>query len=105
MNAQVQDMQLDILNATIHVLKKDPGVDQTALQNRERAAIIYALRNKYSMPSLLTALQLARSSYYYQQSGANRRDKYDSAREKIRAVFEENHQYYGYRRIHAVLKN
>ena len=107
LNAQVQDMQMqiDILNETIHVLKKDPGVDQTALRNRERAAIIDALRNKYSLPSLLAALQLARSSYYYRQVSASRRDKYDSAREKIRAVFEENRLCYGYRRIHAVLKN
>ena len=29
-------MEIDILKETIHVLKKDPGVDQTVLRNREQ---------------------------------------------------------------------
>ena len=39
LRTQIQDMQMeiDILKETINVLKKDPGVDQTPLRNREKA--------------------------------------------------------------------
>ncbi len=55
LKAQMQDMQLeiDILKETINVLKKDPGIDQTALSNREKAVIIDALKNKYSLPTFI----------------------------------------------------
>ena len=64
---QIQDMQMeiDILKETLNVLKKDPGIDQSAICNREKAVIIDALKNKYSLPSLLKKLQLSKSSYYY----------------------------------------
>ena len=44
--------------------KKDPGVDQTGLKNREKAVIIDALKSKYSLPDLCKKLSLPRSSYY-----------------------------------------
>ena len=37
-------MEIDILKETINVLKKDPGIDQTALSNKEKAVIIDALK-------------------------------------------------------------
>lgn len=42
LHAQVQDMQMeiDILKETINALKKDPGIDQSALKNREKAVIV-----------------------------------------------------------------
>lgn len=46
-------MEIDILKETINVLKKDPGIDQTALNNREKAVIIDALKSKYSLPKLI----------------------------------------------------
>ena len=54
LKAQMLEMQMeiDILKETINVLKKDPGVDQTALKNREKAVIIDALKSKYSLPDL-----------------------------------------------------
>ena len=41
LKSQIQDMQLeiDILKETLDVLKKAPGVDMTALRNREKALI------------------------------------------------------------------
>ena len=70
LKAQMLDMQMeiDILKETINVLKKDPGIDQTALSNWEKAVIIDALKNKYSLPDLLKKLNLAKSSYYYQKN-------------------------------------
>ncbi len=44
---QIHQMQLqiDILKETINVLKKDPGVNLSALKNREKAAIVDALKD------------------------------------------------------------
>jgi putative transposase len=106
LKSEVEDMrlQIDILKETINVLKKDPGVDQTVLRNREKAAIIDALKRKYSLPILLAALHCPRSSYYYQQKAVKRQDKYCPLKKRIQAIFEENYRCYGYRRIHAALR-
>lgn len=106
MKAQLHEMQLeiDILKETINVLKKDPGVDQTALKNREKAMIVDALKNKYSLPILLERLQISHSSYYYQEKIKQRTDKYSEVRKRIKKLFEDNKSRYGYRRIHCLLK-
>ncbi|MCR5294781.1 MAG: IS3 family transposase [Lachnospiraceae bacterium] len=103
---QMLEMQLeiDILKETINVLKKDPGVSKTPLKNKEKAAIVDALKARYTLPTLLSKLDLAKSSYYYQESTLNRIDKYKVLREQIRTAFYDNKACYGYRRIHALLK-
>ena len=65
LKAQVQNMQLeiDILKATLDVLKRDPGINTKTLSNREKAVIVDALRGKYSLPLLLEALNFPKSSY------------------------------------------
>jgi len=105
LKAQIQDMQLelDILKETLDVLKKDPGVDMTVLRNKEKAVIIDALRNKYSLPILLQKLEISKSSYYYQHRQVNLPDKYEVLRIRIIELFNENFGIYGYRRIHALL--
>ncbi len=67
-------LEINILKATLDVLKKDPGVDQSTLKNREKAAIIDALKNKYPLPTLLKALHYARSSYFYRKKAENPSD-------------------------------
>jgi hypothetical protein len=59
-------LEIDILKETLEVLKKDPHADLTTLRNQEKAVIVDALKNKYSLPILLQKLRLAKSSYYYQ---------------------------------------
>ena len=105
LKAQVQDMQLeiDILKETLEVLKKDPGADLTTLRNQEKAVIVDALKNKYSLPILLQKLRLAKSSYYYQHKLASTPDKYEALRDRITILFGENSGRYGYRRIRALL--
>lgn len=44
------------------------------------------------------------SSYYYQEAAHKRGDKHKEIRSKIQALFHENSQRYGYRRIHGFLK-
>ena len=106
LKAQMFDMQMeiDILKETINVLKKDPGIDQTALTNREKAVIIDALKNKYSLPVLLKKLNLAKSSYYYQEKAIHAEDKYHSLRKRITELFHENRDIFGYRKIHMLLR-
>jgi hypothetical protein len=47
LQTQVQDMQLeiDVLKETINVTKKDPDIDLSALNNKEKAVIIDVLKN------------------------------------------------------------
>ena len=99
---QMLEMQLeiDILKETINVLKKDPGVCKTPLKNKEKVAIVDALKDRYSLPVLLGKLALSKSSYYYQETRLNRIDKYQELREQIRGIFYDNKSCYGYRRIH-----
>lgn len=98
-------MEVDILKETINVLKKDPGVDLTSLKNREKAVIIGALKNRYSLPKLLKRFSLSKSSYYYQKSAINATDKYLKLRERISKHFHDNRDVYGYRRIYTLLVN
>ena len=106
LKAQMLDMQMeiDILKETINVLKKDPGIDQTALTNREKAVIIDALKNKDSLLDLLKKLNLAKSGYYYQEKAIHIADKYFHLRKRIIQLFHENRNIFGYRRIHMLLQ-
>ena len=106
LKAQMIDMQMeiDILKETINVLKKDPGVNQEALNNREKAVIIDALKNKYSLPKLCRKLCISRSSYYYQEAAMHAEDKYREVRVKICDLFHNNYDAFGYRKIYALLK-
>ena len=74
----------------------------TTLRNLEKAVIVDALRDKYSLPLLLRKLNLSKSSYYYQHKQASAPDKYEVLRLHIKALFAENSRRYGYRRIHGV---
>ncbi len=97
-------MEIDILKETINVLKKDPGANMEALKNREKAAIVDALRNRYPLPVLLTSLNLPKSSYYYQKACIVQEDKYGIIRTKVIEIFHNNKDCYGYRRVYALLK-
>ena len=103
---QVQNLQfeVDVLKETIAVLKKDPGVDLTALKNREKAVMIDVLKEKYALSMLLSCFNMAKSSYYYQKTVAHTPDKYLAFRAQITSIFQENRGVYGYRRIHLMLK-
>lgn len=105
LKTQLMELQLenDILRETIDILKKDPGINQTALKNNEKAVIVDALKEKYSLPKLLDKLKLSRSSYYYQKNAMNRPDKYESIKKQIKKLFNDNKGRYGSRRIWALL--
>ena len=61
-------MEVDVLKEALNLLKKDPGINITELKNREKAVIIDAVEDKYSLHQLLKCLCMAKSSYYYQRA-------------------------------------
>ena len=97
-------LQKDIYEKASELIKKDEGIDPEALTNREKAVLINALRETYSLKILLSEMKMAKSSYCYQNNVIKAQDKYTELRRKVKAVFQEAYCSYGYWRIHAVLK-
>lgn len=103
---QVHQLQLerDILTKVNELIKKDLGIKNLALTNREKTRIIDALRETYPLPVLLGVLKLARSCYFYHQSAMLLSDKYAEVRVTMADIFNDNYHCYGYRRIHSMLR-
>lgn len=95
-------LEYDILEKAAEIIKKDKGISLNELRNREKAEVIDALRDKYRLKVLLTALKMSKSSYCYQKAAKNK-DKYKDLRENIKSIFHESNETYGYRRVRAVL--
>lgn len=96
-------LERDVLEHTAEIIKKDPGVDPKNLANREKAILVDALRKTHPLKDLLDCLSLSRSSYFYQHARLLAEDKYGELKDRIRVLFKENGECYGYRRIHAML--
>jgi transposase InsO family protein/transposase-like protein len=98
---RVHELQLehDILVKASEIVKKDHGVNPQTLSNREKTLLVDALKDAYRRSELLMAVQLPRSSYYYQREALQRPDKYAEARQAIATIFVNNYRCYGYRRI------
>ena len=69
------------------------------------AKIIEGLRQKFPLSELLQYAKMSRSTFYYHQRRLNQPDKYVDLKVKIKEIFEQNKGYYGYRRVHATLRN
>lgn len=100
-----KQMELDALKKAAEIVKKDLGIDQQDLKNREKTILIDALRTKYPLNDLLEIMGLSKSSYFYQKETMKRPDKYISLKAKVKGIFCENQCRYGYRRVHAIIKN
>lgn len=98
-------MQKDILEKAGEIIKKDQGIFLEKLTNKEKTILIDALRPKYRLTQLLSIIDIPKSSYCYHKKQLALPDKYEDVRAKIIDVFEKNNRRYGYRRIHASLKN
>lgn len=98
------EMDNAILEQTIEILKKDPGVDPSELTNREKAMVIDALSNRFTVISLCKRLQIPRCSYYYAKSAASRPDAHTKTRKRIRAIFESSRMTFGSERIWNALR-
>ncbi|EER9344905.1 TPA: transposase [Escherichia coli] len=93
-----RQMELDILKKAEEIIKKDPGISISHLNNREKTKIADALRQTYPLTELLHVLGLARSSYFYHRAALKAGDKYATIRMMLTEIFNSNYQCYGYRR-------
>ena len=98
-------MERDALVVAGEILKKGQGISLTKLRNREKAIAIDALKEKYRLKDILVLFHMAKSSYFYHKKAIDVPDKYHDLSQIIKTEFENARSRYGYRRIHAVLKN
>ena len=83
------ELEKDVLEGTVEILKKDPGGDPKNLTNKEKTDLVDALKNKYPERELLACLGLARSSYFYHRKMKQSPDKYEQQRPSGKAEQEE----------------
>ncbi|HCM4479886.1 TPA: IS3 family transposase [Salmonella enterica subsp. enterica serovar Java] len=100
-----QQLELDILKKAEEIIKKDPGISISTLTNREKTKIADALRDTHPLPVLLSTLRLARSSYFYHRAALRAGDKHAGVRVSLSEIFHANYRCYGYRRLHAMLRD
>lgn len=100
------ELELDnaILEQTIEILKKDPGVDPSDLSNAEKTMVTDALSARFDISKLCGRLRIARSSFYYSKKAAQRPDPYADARVRVRAIFEQSGLTFGSERIWHALR-
>lgn len=105
LKAQVRKLQLeiDVRQATLEILKKDPGTDPKRLTNAEKAAVISSLRPKWKLKDLLALTRMAKSSYEYAAAALARPESAEraDARAAVVGAFGDSGGAYGYRRIAA----
>jgi transposase-like protein len=98
-------LEKDLLKKANELLKKELGIDQQHLTNREKTQLVNALRPTYTVAELLGELKLPRSSYFYHRARLEVADKYADVRQAMINIFECNYRCYGYRRLHASLSD
>jgi len=96
-------LEQDLLKKANELLKKDLGIDQRLLTNREKTQLVDALRPTYALPELLREVGLPRSSYFYHRARLDVADKYVDVRRLMNDIFERNYRCFGYRRMQASL--
>lgn len=96
-------MERDALEVAGIMLKKYGGINLKTMSNREKTIVIDALSQKYRLNDLFRMMAISKSSYYYQHKAMNNQNSDDEYRDQIKITFKENHEEYGYRRIHAAL--
>lgn len=103
---QVHQLQLerDILTKANELIKKDMGISFQTLKNRDKTQVVDALKEIYPLAERLNALRLARSCYFYHKAKLRRHDKYAEIRVTMAKLFDGNYRCYGYRRLHAMLR-
>ena len=97
-------LELDVRQATLEIVKKDPGADPGPLTNEEKAAMVEALRAEYKLCEILPVVGMAKSSYEYARNAQAKGETEEraAARKAVVEAFEASGGTYGYRRITAV---
>jgi putative transposase len=102
-NVHRLQLEQDVLKKANELIKKDAGVDQRLLTNREKTQLVDALSHNYTLADLLNEVGLARSTYFYHRARRDVADKYLEVRRAMADIFERNRRCYGYRRMQASL--
>lgn len=98
-------LELDVRQATLEIVKKDPGAEPKLLTNAEKAAMVTALRAKYKLCEILPVVGMAKSSYEYTRNIQlkGEAERYAASRKAVLEAFEASGGTYGYRRITAIV--
>lgn len=104
--AELRRLQLEtaIWKGAAELVKKEPGADPSNLTNREKTILVGALRDRFALNELLGALNLAKSSYFYQVHAMEAPDKYAELKKIIAEIFQASNATWGYRRIWGALR-
>ncbi len=96
-------LELDVRQATLEIVKKDQGADPELLTNEEKAAMVEALRAEYRLCEILPVVGMAKSSYEYARraQAKGETEEHAAARKAVIEAFEASGGTYGYRRIYA----
>ena len=96
-------LELEVRQATLEVVKKDPGAEPGLLTNAEKAAMVTALRPRWKLCEVLPVVGMAKSGYEYARSAQARGETEEraAARKAVIEAFEASGGTYGYRRIYA----
>ncbi|AYV74199.1 IS3 family transposase [Bacillus sp. PK3-056] len=78
---------------------------QGKITKQDKAQVVYELRHKYSVKSLVKLAGIPRSTYYDLVKRMNRPDPDTDIKREIQAIYEEHQGRYGYRRIRDELVN
>ena len=100
LNIRRLQLEKDLLKKANELLKKELGIDQQRLTNREKTLLLDALRSAYALTELLCQVGLPRSSCFYPRARLEAADQYVEARQAMTDIFERNYHCYGYRRMH-----
>lgn len=96
-------LELDVRQATLEIVKKDQGADPEPLTNGEKAAMAEALRAECRLCEILPVAGMAKSSYEYArsaQAGGGAEERAAARKAAIEASGASGGTY-GYRRVYA----
>lgn len=96
-------LELDVRQATLEMVKKDPGADPEPLTNEEEVAMATALRPRWKLCEVLPVAGTAKGGYEYARSAqaGGEAEGRAAARKAVIGAFEAGGGAYGYRRAPA----
>lgn len=96
-------LELDVRQATLEIVKKDQGADPELPTNEEKAAMVEALRAEYKLCEILPVAGMAKSGYEYARSAQAKGEAegHAAARKAVIEAFGAGGGTYGYGRVYA----
>ena len=106
LKAMIHKLQLDlaISEGVLDILKADPRSKAGELTNKEKTILATKLDRYFSLREICRALELKRSTYYYNLEALTRPDKHKELRGRISCIFEGSRRTWGSERIWATLR-